>query len=284
MNKLERSRRRFVQLVASGITVGIAGCNGNNSDDNTDDTTDASNGSGTETVSTSGAIQGTSVEETNLVVNLDPEQSVSTVTITGPDGEVWSDSDVVGSATHEVNLFRGDTYPPGTQSLEARDSDGNVVGSATLSLNPEVSITAFGLGAEYSEEIDFVGEDRVYHWRHQPVVELENTGTGPDVVSRLDMAEVVDYYDPADVKGDAVLPPGGTGTIWGGSQLFSRTGVDDADYTCGTSASLDLILGLTVSEDIETTVTINSELAENADSGGDLSFGEPECNTTGELE
>jgi len=255
------TRRSVLKGVAALGVTALAGCS---SDGGGGSGSSGGNSSGSDGGSGNlGAIQNVEIAGQSLDLTLDPSEPVARLLIYGPDGEAWVDQAVPGTASHSVDIITSNrAYTAGTQQLEARDSDGNLVGSAAVTMEPEIELLEANLGVEVREG------DRRDEEGYLPyasvVFEAQNGGTGPDAVRSITLPEFVDVgvdYEPGSVAGSERLTAGSTGTFRTAGNIW--TGVV-TEFNCGEAVTTTAEIEFAVRDPISTDIVVASELETGA--------------------
>lgn len=216
------TRRTFLGSIAIGTITSIAGCIGSNgSEDGTDE---------------NDVFESVTVEETDLVVELDDAHTLDELSVIRPNGELFADTTLSAGVSRETFALDTD-YSPGEYEVLG-ESDDEEQASISITIEPDVKLVDLRLGRNYPDEMYEGAGDR--RTRTETILTLENDGTGPDAAVRLvfagdvpgptsdDLEESGIYDTESDLGGYAdavVLPPGETVTIYSYSQPFtSATG------------------------------------------------------------
>lgn len=159
-----RTRRTVIATIAAGSLGSSAGC--------------ADTGSGT---AGEGALSQVTVEETDLVVEYDPDTSATGVAVIAPSGEAFAERELTPGASRET-IPIGTAYPPGTYTVQLVD-DQTVVAAVEQPLRPDVVIRELKLGRNHPEEMYEEATDQVV--RTETILQVENKGSGPEKLVQL---------------------------------------------------------------------------------------------------
>lgn len=176
-------------IVASGAAILAAGCQDSDGE-NTDNEPQDNDGGGQPSEDPFGDIE----VGTELTIPIE-DDDVDAIRVVGPDGSAWSEQPVDDSGVVSIDLIEG--YPSGEQTIEGHNPDGDVIGSDTITIEPEIEVSDFGFSQEFEQLAEQDGAIR----STRPVVEVENTGSGPDEIRQIqvDGDHVSDYYKSGPV-------------------------------------------------------------------------------------
>lgn len=166
------TRRELIVAGSVGAVAAIAGCSGSEDDPSSGGSPEEENEPSQQSV-----FQDIEVG-TELTISVE-DSDVEDVRIAGPDGSmVARQSPGEMDDTVTVDLLSG--YSPGQHTIEAVDSEGEVIGTETVSIEPEINFTDFGFDSQYEEL-----REQDTSWSSRPVFHVENTGNGPDVIQQI---------------------------------------------------------------------------------------------------
>lgn len=247
------NRREVLRALGAGSIPLLAGCSSIMGSD------DSENGDGGGQSEPDGAIESVSVDGSELDIDLDPSQPVSTIQIYGPDDESWVDGSVQGSASTQVDLL-SNGYPPGENKIEVRNSDGDLVGSHTITVEPELKLEKF----EYLGDREDLKEKYSRYADFNCFLTIRNTGTGPDKIQRVEVPKIDETYEMKRIGYPSplseVLPPGESGHVIITDDIGSEPGVDVNNESCkGTTHSMEVIFHPAYSERFSADVRFTGE-------------------------
>ncbi|WP_135666732.1 hypothetical protein [Halorhabdus rudnickae] len=236
-------------------------------------------------------IDSASVQQT-LNVDLNSGTDVDQLSLTGPDGETWREKSVGDTDTVSVNLLSSGGYPPGEQTINAHDSEGNVIGSTTIDISPNIEITEIGFAKSY--DIPNGGLERPF----RPVVHVENTGSGPDTVERLEIESPLtgDRYEPEPVirknaeSGASATASSGIPVASGERQGVRvdhpALGAIGANRDCEQTINATVTAGLLISSDETVEVTVSGVAPEETPRGmrGGFELRNEQCSLNTEIQ
>lgn len=250
------NRRQVIRAIGVGSVPLLSGCSSiMGSDDNENNTSGGGKQSESE-----GAIESVSVDGSDLDIDLDPSQPVSTIQIYGPDDEPWVDGPVQESASRRVDLM-SNGYPPGENTIEVRNSDDDLVGSHTITLKPELELVKF----EYlGDREDLQEEEYPNPPDYASLITIRNTGSGPDKIRGIEAPGIGESYgvgeDGGPFRGSRVIPPGDTGHFVLIEDISTEPGVDVYHDPCeGTSLTVELVFHPAHSKQFSADVKYNGE-------------------------
>ncbi len=212
------SRRALLGGIAATTIAGLSGCTSGNNDNGSDPSA-----AGFETIAVVG---------TELVVELVDDHPLEQLSIIEPNGEQFVAQGIPAGVTRQT-FSLGSNYRPGEYEIIGLTNDENVYSSMSIEIEPDVAITDLRLGLNYPEEMYETFSDR--RAEREVLIQVENTGTGPEALQRLtfsgnvprptsedqEESEILDTESDLTLNADEViLPPDEEQTIFSNSMLF----------------------------------------------------------------
>ncbi|MFC7044804.1 hypothetical protein ACFQH6_04655 [Halobacteriaceae archaeon GCM10025711] len=204
-DKNQRTRRNTLASLGS-ITLGaLAGC--------------TSLGFGQNT--TSDAFTKVAIEGTDLVIELPEETSIDHVNVVQPDGGLFAENEIA-TGVQRVTIEIGTSYDPGEYQVIGLDNE-DVIDQRTLTIEPKLEILDVGL---YRNNPDkpwdevYGGKEAERTKNAEVFVEVENTGTGPEVITELrlsgDIPNSAENYEGNGIYGEklAIVESGAVSNIF----------------------------------------------------------------------
>jgi len=118
---------------------------------------------------------------TSLVIELETTEGVEELSVIDPDGAAFSTVDATAGQTR-YTIELGTRYTPGEYEINAV-VNGEIAATTTIELRPDIKITDIGVGENH---LDQMPEDLPFP-DTQIIVSAENTGTGPDAITNLEI-------------------------------------------------------------------------------------------------
>ena len=194
-----RSRRTVLGTIASLSGVALAGCLSDNGDsENPPD-------DGTSVPDDQNTLKRVAVEGTTLVVELTENADVDQINLVQPNGELFGKRQVA-TGVKQVTFDIGTAYAPGEYRVLALKGEKTAV-DTTLQIRADLHIRAMGIGRKHPEKMWDGPTERV---EDEAFVTIENTGTGPDAITKLlflgdvpypSSKEGTNYVENEDVSG-----------------------------------------------------------------------------------
>lgn len=248
------NRRTLLTATGATAVTALSGCAGRLSNEG-DDTA-------TTPTQTQGAIAEAVIDDTKLRVTLQSDADVEKVNVIGPDGSssLGSKSIPTGSTTTSFNLFE-QSVPRGQHRVVAVSSE-DVVGEASVSLQPNVEIDRVATWVQ----IDDVEWPTGQKYR-QAYLELSNSGNAPQQVTFITMPGAPDSWEKPSYGSDSglqtleedhvdtvVIHPGETRKMFTMYTPFSL-----GDFTCGDDTNMSIVLSTTIGADVESSYRVETE-------------------------
>lgn len=250
------NRRTLLQAVGTTALTSLAGCAGMLSSTSESDST-------TTATQTQGAIEDASIDGTKLVVTLNSDADIEKVNVIGPDGSpsLGSQSIPTGSTKASFNVLQ--SVPRGTHRIVAVSSGEEVVGEASVALQPNVEIDRVATWLQ-TEDVEWPSGEKYF----QAYLELSNTGATPQQITFVTMPGVPSPWpkrSPSMSSGfqtidderldNIILHPGET------KKLLTTNGpfLFGSEFTCGDSTEFSVRLSTKVGENVENSFRLVSE-------------------------
>ncbi|ELZ88836.1 hypothetical protein C453_01195 [Haloferax elongans ATCC BAA-1513] len=227
-----RIARRTVLSSLSGALLALSGCV--SSDSTLPDGTANETAGDTHTsdpADGSAVFSRVAMEQTDLVVDLEPDVDAEFVNLIGPSGEMKDQGRVregVTRVTFELLGEAEDGYTPGEYRVLAVSGD-STVGETSISIRPELTIRDVKW-AKNNPEMDWDKDRR--GWKKYAALTIENSGNAPTYLSAVKWkgAPLSRVYprELVDHGYERVLSAGETATVFSKSEVYqteSRTGV-----------------------------------------------------------
>lgn len=184
-NESSSERRTFLMTAGAAVTVGLAGCTGNDSDG--DDSPDADENSSpsneNESEGSGDPFGEIAFEGTELTVSI-TDDSVTTVNAFRNDDEIGS-TDVATGDSRVTVFSASQTYRGEEIRVVAADDDGNEIGSTTESFAANASVTRVRSQAVKNDRPVTERAANEYSGEFTTaLVTIENTGDGPLFIPR----------------------------------------------------------------------------------------------------
>ena len=145
--------------------------------------------------STSGFTE-TRVEDQQLVVEFEESVEAETISVIDPAGEAFAETSVATGASR-VTFDIPMPYTPGEYRLVAA-ADDETLTETTQTLQPELDIIDVGIGAN---RLDEMPKERGGGRDAEGLVVIENTGTGPELISKLTfLGDIPNPNNPEEVR------------------------------------------------------------------------------------
>ena len=198
-NTIPRSRRTVLGTIASLSGIALAGClsDTGESENPPDDETGVPDDQTT--------LKRVAVEGTMLVVELTESADVGQINLIQPNGKLFGKREVA-TGVKQVTFNIGTVYAPGKYRVLALKAERAVV-ETTLTLQAELHIREMGIGRKHPGKMWDGPTERV---KDEAFVTIENTGTGPDAITKLlflgdvpypSSKEGTNYVENEDVSG-----------------------------------------------------------------------------------
>lgn len=123
------------------------------------------------------------VTDQELVVEFDEDLEPDAISVVDPDGEGYGETSVATGATR-ASFDISMPYTPGEYTIIATQ-DGDHVAETTQEIQPKLEIVDVGVGANRMDEMpEELGNTR----ESNAIVEVSNTGSGPEVIHHLNLS------------------------------------------------------------------------------------------------
>ncbi len=175
------SRRTVLGSILAGASAGLAGCAG----------LGATGGD---------VITSIDVDGTDLVLTVEPD-TVDRVNLIAPSGELFRKR-TIASGVSQRRIPIGVSYSPGEYEILAL-SDGETVGTSSVTLEPELELTELRLGRDHPDAMYDGASDSSIN--SEAILSVSNNGTGPTAVTALRFEGDIPYPTPEwyDENGDS---------------------------------------------------------------------------------
>jgi hypothetical protein len=181
------TRRTVLTTIAAG-SLAVAGCTDTGSTDSPG----------------AGAISRVDVAGTELIVEYDAETSATSLVVIAPSGEAFAERQLTPGASQET-IPIGTAYPPGTYTVQLVAEE-SVVAAVEQSLRPDVVIREVKLAQNHPDEMfDGAGSFTI---TSEVIVTVENVGTGPEELTKLQFDGDIPRPTPDDVSGSGIMATG----------------------------------------------------------------------------
>ncbi|WP_247729557.1 hypothetical protein [Halovivax limisalsi] len=206
--KRRSGRRAYLTGTACGLVSVLAGCTTSGDDDPS--TGDPSNGE-TDTFPT------IEWEGNTLTVTIASDADVGYVDLVDPNGETVKRDFPKDTAEVSYTLLGeiADGYEPGEYQLVAANGE-SVIDETTISLEPELTITAVKRAADHP---DMDWDKDSSRWENQAALEIENAGTAPSYLKSVRWVDsplaLIGHREETESYHNTLLPAGETTTIYG---------------------------------------------------------------------
>jgi len=202
------SRRTALRTAAGTALTAMAGC-----------LSDSSNGGDEDgdSLASGGPLQRIAVEGTELIVEISADTTLDQVLVIQPNGEQFGVREVLAEV-QQVSFDLGIAYDPGEYHVVGLD-DGEESIEHSLTIEPNLEIREVGLYRNHPDKPwdEVYGEsDTNLRKMGEAFVTVENTGTGPNTVTKLvfsgDVPNPVEnpQSDGLYETNQVVVPPGET--------------------------------------------------------------------------
>ncbi|MFP9193886.1 hypothetical protein ACLI4Q_19950 [Natrialbaceae archaeon A-CW1-1] len=234
-------RRTVLTGATTGLVAALAGCASRSDSADQDDHSDSKIND-----EKSGPIQSVTVDETQLVIDLERD-TVTRLNVIDPAGELFAYRDIEAGVTR-TKIELGFEYTPGAYEFIALSGD-ETMGSVTMTLEPNLEFTDLRLARDHPEEM-YEGADR-FAMEGDAIVYITNSGTGPSAITTLrfrgdvpfpthssyDEVGVSGIYDlESDFGGDVdsvIIPSGETVRVYSNNVPFSPSRIYNRCETIG---------------------------------------------------
>lgn len=178
------TRRTVLTTIAAG-SLAVTGC--------TDSGSTGSPGGGD--------ISRVDVAGTELVVEYDTETNATDLVVIAPSGEAFAERQLTPGTSQET-ISIGTAYPPGTYTIQLADEQ-SVVAAVEQSLRPDIVIQELKLAQNHPDEMfDGAGSFTI---SSEVIVTVENVGTGPEGLTKLQFDGDVPRPTPDDLSGSGIM-------------------------------------------------------------------------------
>ncbi|WP_252699728.1 hypothetical protein [Natronosalvus vescus] len=168
-------RRTVLTGATTGLVAALAGCASRSDSADQDDHSDSKIND-----EKSGPIQSVTVDETQLVIDLERD-ATTRLNVIDPAGELFAYRDIEAGVTR-TKIELGFEYTPGAYEFIALSGD-ETMGSVTMTLEPNLEFVDLRLARDHPEEM-YEGAGRLAK-DGGAIVILENTGSAPTAVTAL---------------------------------------------------------------------------------------------------